>query len=81
MAIGYQVLQYVYECPPYECAANRTLEAAHDADDEELSDLEVEDMDEDDEDESDMDIDIRALVGKGKAKSSGSPPAKKQRQA
>lgn len=49
---------------------------AHEADDEELSDLdEIEDFDDDD---SDGEMDIRALVGKGKG-NSDSPPAKKQR--
>ncbi|KAF2727699.1 hypothetical protein EJ04DRAFT_517095 [Polyplosphaeria fusca] len=53
----------------------------HEQDDEELSDLEVEDLDDDDDDSGD-EIDIRGLVGKGRnTKSSGnSPPAKKQRQ-
>jgi hypothetical protein len=54
---------------------------AHDADDdEELSDLEVEEMDDD---ESDEEIDIRGLVGKGRKDkgSDDSPPSKKQRKA
>jgi hypothetical protein len=53
---------------------------AHEADDEELSDLEVEYMNED---ESDEEVDIRGLVGKGrKDKGSGeSPPSKKRRNA
>ncbi|KAH7135466.1 NAP family protein [Dendryphion nanum] len=55
---------------------------AHEADDEELSDLDMEELDdegEDEDDDSDVEIDIRKLVGKGK--SSGSPPSKKQRKA
>lgn len=49
---------------------------AHEADDEDLSDLDVEDYDDDD---SDVDMDIRALVGKGSKSKGDSPPAKKQR--
>lgn len=49
---------------------------SHEADDEELSELEVSD-DEMGEDDSSDEIDIRGLVGKG----GGSPPAKKQRKA
>ncbi|KAF1954240.1 hypothetical protein CC80DRAFT_449569 [Byssothecium circinans] len=59
-------------------SALRYYKAAHEADDEDLSELDVEDMDEDD--DSDEEIDIRGLVGKGR-KSEGSPPSKKQRKA
>lgn len=60
-------------------ATNNLIEHAHEADDdEELSELEVEDM----EDDSDDEIDIRGLVGKGRSKNaSDSPPPKKQRKA
>ena len=54
-------------------------EHAHEVDDEELSEMDVEDFD--DEDESDDEIDIRGLVGKGRNQSSDSPPPKKQRKA
>ncbi|KAF2179780.1 hypothetical protein K469DRAFT_673529 [Zopfia rhizophila CBS 207.26] len=59
-------------------SAIKYFKHAHEADDEELSDLEVEDYDEDD---SDGEIDIRGLVGKGRNSkdSSESPPPKKQR--
>ncbi|KAF2791092.1 hypothetical protein K505DRAFT_377046 [Melanomma pulvis-pyrius CBS 109.77] len=53
---------------------------AHEADDEDLSEI---DEDFDDEDDSDEEIDIRGLVGKGrnsKSKLSDSPPPKRQRQ-
>ncbi|KAK3200899.1 hypothetical protein GRF29_213g376415 [Pseudopithomyces chartarum] len=58
-------------------SAIKYYKSSHEQDDEDLSDLDVEDMDED-EDESGDEIDIRGLVGKGRA---GSPPNKKQRKA
>ncbi|KAF2204437.1 hypothetical protein GQ43DRAFT_428978 [Delitschia confertaspora ATCC 74209] len=52
---------------------------AHEADDEILSDISIEEYDSDE--DSDVEMDIRALVGKGKnSKGTGeTPPAKKQR--
>ncbi|KAF2467915.1 uncharacterized protein BDR25DRAFT_233630 [Lindgomyces ingoldianus] len=60
-------------------SAIKYFKQAHEADDDDGSDLEIEDFDE--EDDSDGEIDIRGLVGKGqKSKgSSESPPPKKQR--
>ncbi|KAF2646640.1 hypothetical protein P280DRAFT_15575 [Massarina eburnea CBS 473.64] len=58
-------------------SALRYYKAAHEADDEDLSELDVDDMMEDD---SDEEVDIRGLVGKGR-KASDSPPSKKRRNA
>ncbi|CAI6298251.1 unnamed protein product [Periconia digitata] len=58
-------------------SALRYFKQAHEADDEELSEIDVDDMDQDD---SDGEIDIRGLVSKGRT-SSTSPPSKKQRKA
>jgi hypothetical protein len=62
----------------YGALLTNLIEQAHEADDEELSDLDSEDFDEDD---SDVEVDIRSLVGKGPNNqgSGESPPAKKQR--
>jgi len=58
--------------------ANSVIEMAHEADDEELSEIDEDIYDEGD--DSDGEIDIRGLVGKGRnSKSSDSPPPKKQR--
>ncbi|PVI00945.1 hypothetical protein DM02DRAFT_614007 [Periconia macrospinosa] len=59
-------------------SALRYYKQAHEADDEDLSEIDVDDMDEDD---SDGEIDIRGLVGKGRSNASASPPSKKQRKA
>ncbi|KAF2269579.1 hypothetical protein CC78DRAFT_564815 [Lojkania enalia] len=59
-------------------SAIRYFKQAHDPEDEELSDLEIEDVEDDSDD--DQPVDIRGLVGKGKG-SSDSPPPKKQRKA
>jgi hypothetical protein len=72
----YSMLRHPDTSPTY---TNTSAEFAHEQDDEELSELEIEDMDEDD---SDDEVDIRGLVGKGRNKSAGdSPPSKKQRKA
>jgi hypothetical protein len=74
-------IQYYSMCRPSLLTlhyANFRLERAHEADDEDLSEID-EDFDEGD-DQSDEEIDIRGLVGKGRnSKSSDSPPPKKQR--
>lgn len=61
-------------------SAIKYYKQAHDADDEDLSDLEIEEMSEA---SSDEEVDIRSLVGKGRKdkKDSDSPPSKKQRKA